>query len=91
MALAAVAVKWPVVAPLAINRPAGTVRLALLLPIDSTLKPTDALFSATVHVLAEPPLKLVGAQLTELGATEAARAMVTLPELLPRVAVRVAD
>jgi hypothetical protein len=91
IAPAAVAVKCPVVAPLAINRPVGTVKLALLLPMERTLQPTDALFSVTVHVLAEPPVRLAGAQLTELGATETTRLMVTLPELLPRVAVTVAD
>jgi hypothetical protein len=88
---AAVAVKWPAVAPLAISRPEGTVKLALLLAIESTLQPTDALFSVTVHVLAEPLVRLVGVQLTELGTIEATRLMVTLPELLPRVAVTVAD
>jgi hypothetical protein len=91
IALAAVAVKWPVVAPLAINRPLGTVKLALLLPTENTLQPTDALFSVTVHVLAEPPFKLVGVQLMETVATEVMRLTVTLLELLPRVAVTIAD
>jgi hypothetical protein len=89
--LAAVAVKWPVGEPLVINRPEGTVRLGLLLPIESALQPTDTLFSVTVHVLADPPVKLAGVQLTELGPTEVTRLRVTLPELGPRVAVTVAD
>ena len=89
--LAADAVKWPVVDPFVINRPEGTVRLALLLPIESALQPTDALLSVTVHVLADPPVKLEGVQLTKLGSTEVTRLMVTLPELLPRAAVTVAD
>jgi hypothetical protein len=91
IALAAEAVKWPVVAPFAINRPEGTVRLALLLAIESTLHPTDALFSVTVHVLVEPLVKLAGAQLRVIAAAEVTRLMVTLPELPPRVAVTVAD
>jgi hypothetical protein len=74
-----------------INRPEGTVRLGLLLAIERALQPTDTLFSVTVHVLADPPAKLAGVQLTELGPTELTRLMVTLPELLPRAAVTVAD
>ena len=89
--LAAEAVKRPVVVPFEINRLEGTVKLTLLLPIVSTLQPTDALFSVTVHVLAAPPVKLVGVQLKESDAAVATRLMVTLPELLPRVAVTVAD
>jgi hypothetical protein len=89
--LAAEAVNWPTAAPFAINRAGGTVKLALLLAIEITLQPTDALFSVTVHVLAEPPVKLVGAQLTELSVAVATRLMTTLLRLLPRVAVTVAD
>jgi hypothetical protein len=59
--------------------------------MENTLQPTDALFSVTVQMLAPPPFKLVGVQLKELGATEAARLMAALPELLPSVAVTVAD
>jgi hypothetical protein len=89
--VAAEAVKLPVVAPFAINRPEGTVRSALLLPIESTLQPTEAVFSVTVHLLAEPEVKLAGVQLTELGTTGSVRLMVTLPELPARRAVTVAD
>jgi hypothetical protein len=64
--------------------------LALLLPIETTLQPTDALFSVTVHALVAPLVRLVGVQLT-VSAAEVTRLMVTLPELLPRVAVTVAD
>jgi hypothetical protein len=74
-----------------INRADGTVRLALLLPIESTVQPTDALFSVTVHVLEEPPVKLTGVQLTEVGTTGGTRLIVRLLELLPRSAVTVAD
>jgi hypothetical protein len=90
-ALAAEAVKWPVVALFAISSTEGTVRLVLLLAIESTLQPTDALFSVTVHVLVEPLVKLVGVQLRVIAAAEVTRLMVTLPELPPRVAVTVAD
>jgi hypothetical protein len=89
--LAAEAENWPAAAPFAINTAEGTVKLALLLAIETALQPTDALFSVIVHVLAEPPVKLVGAQLTELSATEATRLMTTLLRLPPRVAVTVAD
>jgi hypothetical protein len=89
--LAAEAVKWPVVAPFAISRPEGTVKLALLLPIESTVQPTDARFSVTVHVLAAPPVKLAGVQLMELGTVGSARVIAMLPELPPRRAVTVAD
>jgi hypothetical protein len=89
--LAAEAVNWPAATPFAINRPAVTVKLALLLAIETALQPTDALFSVTVHVLAEPPVKLVGVQLTELSAAVATRLMTTLLRLPPRVAVTVAD
>ena len=89
--LAAEAVKWPVAAPFAINRPEGTVRLGLLLLRERTVQPTDGLFSVTVHVLAEPPVKLVGVQFTELGIKGTVRLIVTLAELLPRKAVTVAD
>jgi hypothetical protein len=89
--LAAVAVKRPVVAPVVINRAEGTLRLALLLLIESTVHPTDVLFSVTVHVLEEPPVKLTGAQLTEVGTTGGTSPIVILLELLPRSAVTVAD
>ena len=85
------AVKLPVVSPFVINRAAGTVRLALLLLIEITLQPTDGWFSVTVHVLEAAPVKVVGVQLTELGATAATRLIVRLLELLPRVAVTVTD
>ena len=65
--------------------------MALLLAIETALQPTDALFSVTVHVLAEPPVKLVGVQLTELSAAVATRLMTTLLRLPPRVAVTVAE
>ncbi len=74
-----------------IKRPEGTVRLGLLLPIETALQPTDALLSVTVHVLADPLVKLVEVQLTELGPTEVTRLIVTLPELPPREAPTVAD
>jgi hypothetical protein len=89
--LAAEAVNWPEADPFAINRPEVTVKLALLLAIETGLEPTEALFSVTVHVLVEPPVKLVGVQLTELSAAAATRLITTLPTLLPRVAVTVAD
>jgi hypothetical protein len=79
------------VAPFAIDRPEGTVKLALLLPIESVLEPTDGLFRVTVHVLAEPPVKLVGAQTMEIDTAGATRLMATLPELPPRVAFTVTD
>jgi len=65
--------------------------LVLLLLIEITLQPTDALFSVTVHVLEDPSVKLVGVQLTELGTMAAMRLILTPLELLPRVAVTVAD
>jgi hypothetical protein len=71
--LAAEAVNWPEADPFAINRPEVTVKLALLLAIETGLEPTEALFSVTVHVLVEPPVKLVGVQLTELSAAAATR------------------
>jgi len=91
IALAADAVKLPVVSRLVITTPAGTVRLALLLLIEITLQPTDGWFSVTVHVLAKAAVKLVGVQLTELGTTGATKLIVRLPELLPRLAVTVVD
>ena len=74
-----------------INRAEGTLRLALLLLTESTVQPTDALFSVTVHVLEAPPVKLSGAQLREVGTTGGTSPIVILLELLPRSAVTVAD
>jgi hypothetical protein len=42
-------------------------------------------------VLAGPPVKLVGVQLTELGPTQVTRLMAALPELLPSAAVNATD
>ena len=69
----------------------GALRLRLLLLIATTVQPTDALFSVTVHVPEVPPVKLAGLQVTKLGVTAATRVIVALAELLPRMAVTVAD
>jgi hypothetical protein len=76
--LAAEAVNWPVVDPLAIDRLGGTVKLALLLPIESTLNPTDGLFSVTVHVLTALCPRLVGVQATPETRADATRFMVAV-------------
>src|ERR1700732_4938763 len=91
MVLAAVAVNVPVVVAFVIRIPAGTVRFGLLLPIATVLQPTDGLFNVTVHVLGPLAARSVGLQLTEAGTTAATRLMVKPAELLPRVAVTVAD
>jgi hypothetical protein len=91
MVLAAVAVNVPVVAAFVIRIPAGTVRFGLLLPIATVLQPTDGLFNVTVHVLGALAPRIVGLQLTEAGTTAATRLMVKTAELLPRVAVTIAD
>jgi hypothetical protein len=88
---AADAAKLPVVAPFVTTTPAGMVRLELLVLMTTELEPTDAWVSVTVHVAAEPPDRLVGLQLTELGTATAVRLMVELAELLPKAAVTVAD
>jgi hypothetical protein len=90
IALAALAGKVAVVAPFTTTRPAGVVRLGLLVLIVSTLQPTEGLFRVTVHVLDAPPTKLEGVQLVELGVTAATRLMVTFAELAPRAAVTMA-
>ena len=91
IAPAAFAVKLPVEAPLVINNPEGVVRLVLLLLSDTTLHPTEGFDSVTVQVLVPPPFKLEGTHAIELGVTDATRSIVTLEELLPRVAVTVED
>ncbi|HTX39979.1 MAG TPA: hypothetical protein VME43_33400, partial [Bryobacteraceae bacterium] len=77
--------------PVVITKPEGTIKLALLLVIMTTLRPDVGLPSVTVHKLVAPPVKLAGLQLTEAGVTRADRVMVTLLELLPTVAVTLAD
>ena len=89
MVLAAEIAKLFDVAPLVITRPEGIVRLALLLPSTTALQPTDARFSVTVHVLEEPPVRVVGLQSTELGATADTTVIVAIAELPPSVAVSV--
>ena len=85
------AVNVPVVAPFAITMPEGVVRFALLLLRETALHPNDALFSVTVQVLDEPAGNVDGTQLTVVGAMAATRLIVAAEELLPRVAVTVAD
>jgi len=90
MVVAAEAVNVPATEPFVISRLAGMVRLGLLLVRVTTLQPTDALFSVTVHTLERPALKLAGTQVTELGSRPVTRLTVRGLELLPRVAVTVA-
>ena len=88
---AAVALNVAVVAPAATRTKAGTVSEALVLASDTVDPPAGAVWvSVTVQVLTALCPRLVGLQATPETSTGAARLMVAVCELLPRVAVTVA-
>jgi hypothetical protein len=89
--LAAVALKAAVVAPAATITEAGTVSQVLLLSSATLDPPVGAAWvSVTVQVLTALCARLVGLQVTPETRTPVSRLMVTVRELLPRVAVKVA-
>jgi hypothetical protein len=89
--LAAVALKAAVVAPAATITQAGTVSQVLLLSSATLDPPVGAAWvSVTVQVLTALCARLVGLQVTPETRTPVSRLMVTVRELLPRVAVKVA-
>jgi hypothetical protein len=88
---AAVALKLAAVAPAATVTEAGTVSSALLLASVTLAPPVGAVWvSVTVHALTAPWPRLVGLQDTPETRTGAARAIVAVCELPPRVAVTAA-
>lgn len=90
---AAVAVAVAVVAPAATVTDAGTVSAVLLLESDTTAPPAGAApDNVTVHVEVALPLKLVGAQASELITTDAGAAseIEAVCEVLLYVAVAIA-
>ena len=87
-----VALKVAVVDPAATATEAGTVNTALVLVSVTVLPPVGAAwFRVTVQVLEALGPRLVGLQARAVTIVGATRLMVTLCELLPRVAVTVAD
>jgi len=88
---AAVALKLAVVAPATTVTNAGTVSKALLLASVTADLPAGAVWvSVTVHALTAPCPRFVGLQDTPETRTGAARAIVAVCELPPRVAVTAA-
>lgn len=87
-----VAVNVPEVAPAAIATDAGTLSAARLLDSVTEHPPAGAAwFMVTVHVLDASGPRLAGPQATALTVIVGARLNVTVCELLPNVAVTVAD
>ena len=84
----AVALKVPVVVAAATVTDAGTASKVLLLASVTVDPPVGAAaLRLTVHVLIPPGLRLVGLQVSAEIRPGATRAIMTLRELLPRLAV----